>query len=254
MISVLPGNETVRTGEGEPFFLAASGTGSPYLTEAILPNYEYRIPVGIVLEQNAATAIRRDEDESLVGGVGLRFRSRREPGMVLFEVVGSGFQENVVALTVEPRVQEIEFSFPLWEAATLEILDSEKLLGSSNRGGFEEGIDEMLLDALNALRQVKAVALEEDCDEPSDVSINNAEVVLRQMFKLSPRIYDIYSMGSGEVVIDAGYGEHRVGVFCYPDGRMQYVGLVGDEPDEVRREGVETIPVDFLERVLSQLD
>ena len=112
----------------------------------------------------------------------------------------------------------------------------------------------MLSDALDALYEVKAVALEEECDEPSDLAINNAEAVLRQMFDFSPRIYDIYPMGGGEIVIDAGYGGCRIGVFCYPDGRMQYVGLLDDEPEEVREDSVENIPTDFLRRVLNQLD
>ena len=74
------------------------------------------------------------------------------------------------------------------------------------------------------------------------------------MFDVSPRIYDIYPMGGGEIVIDAGYGGRRIGVFCYPDGRMQYVGLLDEEPEEVREDSAENIPTDFLRRVLNQLD
>ena len=61
------------------------------------------------------------------------------------------------------------------------------------------------------------------------------------MFDLSPRTYDIYPMGSGEIVIDAGNRGHRIGVFCYPDGRMQYVTLLDNERQDIRQDGVQNI-------------
>ena len=74
------------------------------------------------------------------------------------------------------------------------------------------------------------------------------------MFTLSPRPYDIYPMVGGEIAIDAGNHGRRLGVFCYPDGSMQYVSLLGNNSEEVRQDGISSIPVDFLRRFLSQTD
>ena len=72
------------------------------------------------------------------------------------------------------------------------------------------------------------------------------------MYDLSPQAYDIYPMGGGEIAIDGDVGERRIGVFCYPDGRMQYIGWVNDKRQEVREDSSENIPVDFLRRALNQ--
>jgi hypothetical protein len=117
-----------------------------------------------------------------------------------------------------------------------------------------EELPELLQGALDALSDVRSVAQAEDCDEPSDLAIRNAEVVLRKMFELSDRTYDIYPMSGGEVAIDAGNRGRRIGVFCYEDGRVQYVVLLDDERQDVRKEDVEDIPVDLLNRALNQLD
>ena len=118
----------------------------------------------------------------------------------------------------------------------------------------DEHTPELLQDALCALAEVKTIALEEDCDEPSEMAIRNAEVVIRKLFELSPRAYDVYPMGGGEIAIDAGHRGHRIGVFCYPDGKMQYVILLGDEPQDIRKDGIHDIPTDLLDRALSRMD
>ena len=111
-----------------------------------------------------------------------------------------------------------------------------------------------LREPLDTLGRVKDLALEDECDEPSDIAISNAGVILKAMFAISPRLYDIYPMGGGEIVIDGGSRGQRIGVFCYPDGRVQYVGWIDEERQQVREVGTENIPTDFLWRALCQLD
>ena len=177
-----------------------------------------------------------------------------EPGLVRGEIRKPLLPEYQASATPLLEVLEFRYAFVPGRLTSPgdNILDQFTI--ESTSPGRAEGIPQMLSDALDVLYEVKAVALEEECDEPSDLAINNAEAVLRQMFDASPRIYDIYPMGGGEIVIDAGYGERRIGVFCYPDGRMQYVGLLDEEPEEVREDSAENIPTDFLRRVLNQLD
>ena len=74
------------------------------------------------------------------------------------------------------------------------------------------------------------------------------------MFDMSPRFYDIYPMSGGEIAIDAGERGRRIGVFCYPDGRMQYVVLLDDEREDIREDGIENIPAELLKRALNLLD
>ena len=184
----------------------------------------------------------------------LEVLTQDEPGLVRGEIRKPLLPEYQATATLLPEVLGGHFAFALRGLTSPgdNILDQFTIESTSL--GRAEGIPQMLSDALDALYEVKAVALAEECDDPSDLAINNAEAVLKQMFDVSPRIYDIYPMGGGEIVIDAGYGGRRIGVFCYPDGRLQYVGLLDGEPEEVREDNAENIPTDFLRRVLNQLD
>lgn len=109
-----------------------------------------------------------------------------------------------------------------------------------------------LREALGTLSRVRELALEDACDEPSMLAIANAGVVLRAMFAVSPQTYDIYPMGGGEIAIDGGGRGWRIGVFCYSDNSVQYVGWKDGESEEAHGNGVQDIPVDFLWRVLRQ--
>ena len=126
-------------------------------------------------------------------------------------------------------------------------------VGSTSPASTED-VPPALREALDAIRDIRNVALEEGCDEPSQMAMTNAEVVLRFMYDLSPQVYDVYPMGGGEIAIDGGNRGRRIGVFCYPDGRVQCVGWVGNKRQEVRQDNAESIPVDFLRQALSHLE
>ena len=254
MTTVLPGSESVSMVERGVYEVNESGTTLPYFAEQILEGLGYRRLWSTGIDENTRTAIEQSENDLQSGGYGLRFWTRQEPGLVRLHVMRPAFPGYEAATTLLSQDPEVHFSFPLWELTSPEDDDVDQATGGSSSVGSSEGIHQMLRDALDALYEVKTVALKEDCDEPSDLAVNNAEAVLRQMFKLSARVYDIYPMGGGEIAIDAGNRGIRIGVFCYPDGRTQYVVLLDDERRDIREDGVRNIPIDLLNRALNQLD
>ena len=254
MTTALPRSESVSTVEAGVYEDNESVTSLPHMAEQILQDLEHQSSRSKDIVENTGTAIEQREDDLQSGGRGWLFWTRQKSGLVRFQVMRPAITEYQAAATLLSQDPEIHFSFPLLELTSSEDSVADQPPRGSSSAGSTEGIHHMLRDALDALYEVKTVAQEEDCDEPSDLAINNAEAVLRQMFRMSARVYDIYPMGGGEVAIDAGNRVRRIGVFCYPDGRMQYVVLLDDERKDIRKDDVQDIPIDLLDRALNQLD
>jgi hypothetical protein len=254
MTTFLTRSESVSTAEIGGYEDNESVTSLPHLAEQILQDLEHQRSRSTDNVENTGTAIEQREDDLQSGGHGWQFWTRQEAGLVRLQVMRPAIPGYQAAATLLSQDPEFHFSFPFWELTSPEDSVADQPPGGSSSAGSSEGIHHLLRDALDALYEVKSVAQEEDCDEPSDLGINNAEAVLRQMFKLSARVYDIYPMGGGEVAIDAGNRGRRIGVFCYPDGRMQYVVLLDDERKDIRKDDVQDIPIDLLDRALNQLD
>ena len=108
--------------------------------------------------------------------------------------------------------------------------------------------------ALDELESIVEAAEEDDCLKPTPLAIENADFLVKALYNISPRRYDIYPMSEGEIVIDGGNGGRRIGVFCYPDGRVLYVGWVDDVRQKVSKDGVDDVPGEFLNQTLTQLD
>ena len=83
----------------------------------------------------------------------------------------------------------------------------------------------LLVDAFHDLDQVVEEAREEGFPEPSEVAARNAAALLRQMFTLSSRRYEIYPTPDGEIAIDApdGHGQ-SVLVLCSSGGDVTLPG------------------------------
>ena len=111
-----------------------------------------------------------------------------------------------------------------------------------------------LRQSLDALSRIKEYALEDECEEPSDEAIENARILLKIMYGISPIEYDIYTMGNGAIGIDGGHQGSRVIVFCDPDGSVQYLGAIDSEKLDLRRTNIEDIPQEFLRKALEQLE
>ena len=106
--------------------------------------------------------------------------------------------------------------------------------------------------ALEDLDGVIDEAIEDGYPEPTPQAIENARLLVKTMYDIRPMRYDIYPMDDGEVVIDGG-SERRIGVFCYSDGSVLYIGWVGDERVRIHRDSPDDIPYEFLNLALHQL-
>ena len=106
--------------------------------------------------------------------------------------------------------------------------------------------------ALKDLDGVIGEAREDGYLEPTPQAIENARLLVKAMYDIRPMRYDIYPMDDGEVVIDGG-NERRIGVFCYPDGGVLYIGWADGERVRIRRDDAKDIPYEFLKLALNQL-
>ena len=112
-----------------------------------------------------------------------------------------------------------------------------------------------LIDLNAALEDLDGVideAREDSCPDPTPQAIENARLLVKIMYNIRPMRYDIYPMDDGEVVIDGG-SERRIGVFCYPDGSVLYIGWADGKRVRIRRSDSKDIPHEFLNLALRQL-
>ena len=76
-----------------------------------------------------------------------------------------------------------------------------------------------LNDALHDLREARDEAREEGLPQPSDTALGNAERLLREMYGISPRRFEVYPTPDGEIAIDAPDGQGRsVILLCDSEG------------------------------------
>ena len=106
--------------------------------------------------------------------------------------------------------------------------------------------------ALEDLDGVIDEAREDGYPEPTPQAMENARLLVKAMYDIRPIRYDIYPMDDGEVAIDGG-SERRIGVFCYSDGSVLYIGWAGDERVRIHRDSPDDIPYEFLNLALRQL-
>ena len=131
---------------------------------------------------------------------------------------------------------------------------SESVLPQVSKGMVFYGDLSDLEAALDELESIVEAAEEDDCLEPTPLAIDNADFLVKTLYNISPRRYDIYPMSGGEIVIDGGNRGRRIGVFCYPDGRVLYVGWVDDVRQKVSKDSMADVPYEFLNQALTQLD
>lgn len=76
-----------------------------------------------------------------------------------------------------------------------------------------------LNDALHDLREANDEARDEGFPQPSKIALENAERLLREMYGISPRRFEVYPTPDGEIVIDAPNGQGRsVILLCDSEG------------------------------------
>lgn len=76
-----------------------------------------------------------------------------------------------------------------------------------------------LFSALSDLSEAVSEAEEEGYPRPSDIAIKNAEILIRDVYKISPRRYEVYPTPDGEIAIDAPNGRgSSVILLCDSEG------------------------------------
>ena len=111
-----------------------------------------------------------------------------------------------------------------------------------------------LADALGDLNQARQESQEEDFPLPSDAAIANARRLLREMYDILPRRFEVYPTQDGEIAIDAPAGHGRsVILLCDSDGGA--LCLVNNDGDQCRARysNANKLPDGFLREALNEL-
>ena len=110
-----------------------------------------------------------------------------------------------------------------------------------------------LNDALRDLREARDETREEGFPQPSEFALKNAERLLREMYGISPRRFEVYPTPDGEIAIDAPDGQGRsVILLCDSEGgTLCLVNLNGHH--RRARYSTETLPDGFVHEALAEL-
>lgn len=158
-------------------------------------------------------------------------------------------------ITVPPRNltgQLVET--PYWSDAQIGSEDNERWLkvyeaieayGSSNPD---------LRDALSDLSEVTVEAQEEGYPAPSREALDNADRILRRMYRISPQRFEVYPIPKGAVAIDAAYcpGSSLV-VLCASDGNASCLVNVNGKVRKASYSDADLLPDEFVRKALQEL-
>ena len=86
----------------------------------------------------------------------------------------------------------------------------------------EEGINPILSNSLDELKDAPAQAEEEDWPPPTSECIERTERLLKKMFEIKPHPYWVYPTPNRELVIDGGYEDRRIIVTLPHEGGAIY--------------------------------
>ena len=124
---------------------------------------------------------------------------------------------------------------------------------------FYEAIDKTLnpelYDALYDLQEATDEALEEEFPVPSEIALENAERLLREMYLISPRRFEVYPTPDGEIAIDApgGYGR-SVLLLCDSEGGALCLVNMNGNHRRAHYDTTNTLPDGFVREALIELE
>ena len=111
-----------------------------------------------------------------------------------------------------------------------------------------------LNDALHDLREARDEACDEGFPQPSDTALGNAERLLREMYGISPRRFEVYPTPDGEIAIDAPDGQGRsVILLCDSEGGALCLVNLNGHLRRARYSTTETLPDGFGNEALAEL-
>ena len=111
-----------------------------------------------------------------------------------------------------------------------------------------------LSEALRDLREAKDEAREEGFPAPFDAAARNARRLLRAMYRISPRRFEVYPTPDGEVAIDApgGFGRSVLLLCDSGGGALCSVNMDGAQR-RARYSDTRGLPDGFVREVLAEL-
>ncbi len=111
-----------------------------------------------------------------------------------------------------------------------------------------------LNDALHDLREARDEARDEGFPQPPDVALKNAERLLREMYGISPRRFEVYPTPDGEIAIDAPDGQGRsVVLLCDSEGGALCLVNLNDNHRRAQYSTTEMLPDGFVHEALGDL-
>lgn len=112
-----------------------------------------------------------------------------------------------------------------------------------------------LADALLDLDEVFDAAREEGMREPSTLAFENAKRLLKAMYGISPRRFDVYPTADGYIAVDGrgGYGRATL-LMCGSDGDAVYLVTIDGERRRAHYATTVSLPDDFVRQALRELD
>ena len=112
-----------------------------------------------------------------------------------------------------------------------------------------------LAEALRDLYQVVDEADEEGFPKPGGAALKNAKRLLREMYAISPRRYEVYPMPDGEVAIDAPDSRgSSVLLLCDSEGGALCLVNMKGKHRRARYSTTEALPDGFIREAMAELE
>ena len=112
-----------------------------------------------------------------------------------------------------------------------------------------------LVNALDDLQNTADESIEEGFPVPSSMALENADRLLREMYRISPRRFEVYPTPDGEIAIDApgGYGR-SVLLLCGSEGGALCLVNMNGNLRRARYSTTERLPDGFVREALAELE
>lgn len=131
---------------------------------------------------------------------------------------------------------------------------SDTLPSNSPLSRIAESYTSPLNDALSDLRGARDEAREEGFSQPSDQAFQNAERLLKAMYGISPRRFEVYPTPDSEIAIDAPDGQGQsVILLCDSDGGALCLVNMNGNHRRARYATTKTLPDGFVREALAAL-
>ena len=116
-------------------------------------------------------------------------------------------------------------------------------------------LDKKLSDALSDLGEAVKEALDDGFPKPSETALNNADRLLRAMYKISPRRFEVYPTPDGEIAIDAPNGQgSSVILLCESEGGALCLANLKCGHRRSRYSSAQILPDGFVREALADLE